>query len=151
MGSSPPDASVPGIFQAKNTGVGGHLPLQGIFLAQEWNWCLLNWQADSLPLYHLGSPNKDQVYLMVMKNVFSRSERIKGTESRVIFCSSLPEIMPTKLWISPISLSNVSFHRWSFKWGLWSGKNVRSALTCLGRRWAISAHSVHYGTEPSTS
>ena len=38
----------------KNTGVGGHSLLQGIFLTQEWNLGLLNWQADSLPLCHLG-------------------------------------------------------------------------------------------------
>ena len=37
----------------KNTGVGCHFLLQGIFLTQEWNpclFCLLHWQADSLPL-----------------------------------------------------------------------------------------------------
>ena len=30
--------------------------LQGIFLTQEWNPCLLQWQVDSLPLCHLESP-----------------------------------------------------------------------------------------------
>ena len=30
--------------------------LQGIFLSQEWNPCLLHWQADSLPLYPLERP-----------------------------------------------------------------------------------------------
>ena len=30
--------------------------LQGIFTTQESNSCLLHWQADSLPLSHLGSP-----------------------------------------------------------------------------------------------
>ena len=33
------------------------LPTQGIFLSQGLNLCLLHWQADSLPLSHLGSPN----------------------------------------------------------------------------------------------
>ena len=28
----------------------------GIFLDQGWNLCLLNWQVDSLPLSHQGSP-----------------------------------------------------------------------------------------------
>ena len=40
----------------KHTGVGGHSLLQGIFLTQEWNPGLLHWQADSLPLCHLGRP-----------------------------------------------------------------------------------------------
>ena len=40
----------------KNTGVGGHFLLQGVFLTQGLNLCLLHWQADSLPLNHLGSP-----------------------------------------------------------------------------------------------
>ena len=43
----------------KNTGVGCHFLLQGIFLTQGLNLCLLwllNWQEYSLPLSHLGSP-----------------------------------------------------------------------------------------------
>ena len=53
---SPPDPSVDGIFPGKNTGVGCHFLLQGIFLTQGSNPCLLRWQAVSLPLNHLGSP-----------------------------------------------------------------------------------------------
>ena len=45
-------------FPGKNTGVGCHFLLQGIFPTQRWNltllW-LLHWQADSLPLCHLKS------------------------------------------------------------------------------------------------
>ena len=43
-------------FPDKNTGVGCHFLLQGIFMTQGSNPCLLHWQADSLPLHHLGSP-----------------------------------------------------------------------------------------------
>jgi len=43
-------------FPGKNTGVGCHFLLQGIFLTQGSNSHLLHWQADSLLLYHLGSP-----------------------------------------------------------------------------------------------
>ena len=42
-------------FLGKNTGVGCHFPLQGIFLTQGSNPCLLHWQADSLPLSYLGN------------------------------------------------------------------------------------------------
>ena len=56
---SPAGSSVPGIFQARNTGVGYHFLLQGIFPTQESKLHLLHlllWQVDSLPLAHLGSP-----------------------------------------------------------------------------------------------
>ena len=31
-------------------------PPPGIFPTQGWNLCFLNWEADSLPLSHQGSP-----------------------------------------------------------------------------------------------
>ena len=46
----------------KNTGVGCHYLLQGIFLTQGLNpglLSLLHWQADSLPLNHLGSKDPE--------------------------------------------------------------------------------------------
>ena len=43
-------------FPGKNTGVGCHFLLQGIFPTQGWNWHLLHWQMDSLPLSQLGRP-----------------------------------------------------------------------------------------------
>ena len=57
----PMDCSLPGFcpwaFPGKNTGIlGCHFLLQGIFLTQESNPCLLHWQVDSLPLSQLGSP-----------------------------------------------------------------------------------------------
>ena len=39
-----------------NTRVDCHFLLQGIFVTQGSKQCLLRWQADSLPLSHLGSP-----------------------------------------------------------------------------------------------
>ena len=47
----------PWAFPGKNTGVSHHFLLQGIFLTHGLNPCLLlvlHWQADSLPLSHLG-------------------------------------------------------------------------------------------------
>ena len=55
---SPPGSTVHGISPSKNTGVGCHFLLQGIFPTQRLNphlLCLLHWQKDSLPLCHLGS------------------------------------------------------------------------------------------------
>ena len=42
----------------KNTGVGCHVPLQGIFPTQGSNLCLLHWQAGSSALSHRGSPHE---------------------------------------------------------------------------------------------
>ena len=46
-------------YPGKNSAVGCHFLLQGIFPIQGSNLCLLHllrWQADTLPLRHLGSP-----------------------------------------------------------------------------------------------
>ena len=43
-------------FPGKNTGVGCHFILQGIFPTQALNPLLLHWQEDSLPLHHPRSP-----------------------------------------------------------------------------------------------
>ena len=57
MDCSPPGSSFHGTyFPGKNTGVGFHSLLQGIFHTQGSNPHLLYWQADSLPLNHQGSP-----------------------------------------------------------------------------------------------
>ena len=57
MDSSPPVSSVHELSR-KEYGVGCHLLLQGSFPIQGSNphlLCLLHWQADFLPLSHLGS------------------------------------------------------------------------------------------------
>ena len=58
MDCSPPGCSVHGDFPDKNTGVGCHALLQGIFPTQGSNQhlCLLHWQAGSLPLVPPGKP-----------------------------------------------------------------------------------------------
>ena len=58
MNCKPARLFCPWYFPGKNTRVGYHFLLQGIFLTQGLNLrllCLLNWQAHSLPLCHLGS------------------------------------------------------------------------------------------------
>ena len=57
---NPPGSSLHEDSPGKNTGVGCHFLLQGIFPTQESNLhlpCLLHGQVDSLPLCHLESPN----------------------------------------------------------------------------------------------
>ena len=56
--------------QGKNAGVGCHFLLQGIFLIQGSNpclLCLLHWQVDSLPLSHLESPKPSDNRLCDLK------------------------------------------------------------------------------------
>ena len=56
MGCSPARLFCPWDFLGKQTGVVCHFLLQGIFLTQGLNACLLHWQADSLFLNHWESP-----------------------------------------------------------------------------------------------
>ena len=57
----------------KNTGVGRHDLLQGIFLTQRLNWCLLcllHWQVGSLPLAPPGKPLGKNTYSYCIEHVF---------------------------------------------------------------------------------
>ena len=56
MDCSPPSSSVHGIFQARILEWVAVLLLQGIFLTQGLNLCLLHWQVDSLPSEPPGKP-----------------------------------------------------------------------------------------------
>ena len=58
MGCSLPGSSVHGILQAKNTGVGCHFILQGIFLTQGLNLGLLNCRQILYQMSHQGSPGE---------------------------------------------------------------------------------------------
>ena len=67
-GLSPARLLRPWDCPCENTGGGCHCLLQGIFLTQGLNPCLLHWQANPLPQYHLGSLTK--VYLLSKNKAF---------------------------------------------------------------------------------
>ena len=76
MDCSLPASAVHGISPGNDTGVGCHSLLQGIFLTRGSNPCLLHWQADSLPLSHLGNlkftwepPDRSNISLLNLKGV----------------------------------------------------------------------------------
>ena len=72
MDCSPPGSSVHGISPGKNTGVGCHALLQGIFPTQGSNprlLCLLHWQAGLYHKSHLGSHS---TLLLLLLSHFSR-------------------------------------------------------------------------------
>ena len=65
MDCGPPGSSVHGIFPGKNTGVGCHFLLQGIFPAQGLNPCLLRCRWVLYHLSHLGLwPAQGPIVLM---------------------------------------------------------------------------------------
>ena len=58
-------------FPGKNTGVGCHFLLQGIFLTQGWNLHILHlqhWQSESL---QLAPPGKPQVMTTIKSNLYT--------------------------------------------------------------------------------
>ena len=66
-------------FPGKNIEVGCHFLLQGIFPTQGSNLCLLcllHWQADSLPLHHLGSFFHIYLTYCPMQLIFSVNTQI---------------------------------------------------------------------------
>ena len=67
-GLQPTRPLCPWDFPGKNTGVGCHFLLRGIFLTQG---CLL-WQVDSLPLNHQGSPRLSSGPILIMGVLKSR-------------------------------------------------------------------------------
>ena len=96
-------------FPGKNAGVSCLFLLQGVFLTQGSNLCLLcllHWQVDSLPLNCLGSP---YWYILVfippwsydLFNIFFIQERAHDGKSascrgpRVTDLSQLPQTIPT--------------------------------------------------------
>ena len=75
----------------KNTGAGSHFLFQGIFPTQGLNLCLLHWQADSLPLCHLGN-----IYMYVCVYIYIYIY-ILGSHNIVVSCmeqlSQVPDLM----------------------------------------------------------
>ena len=84
MDCSPPGSSVHGDSPSKNTGVGCHAQLQGIFLTQGSNLhllCFLHWQAGSLPL---APPGK----LIIRKWIYTLSECMRNEDLQLILITS---------------------------------------------------------------
>ena len=114
-------------FPGKNTGVGCHFLLQGIFLTQESNprlLCLLHQQTDSLPRRHLGSPSKSWLqtqYLPQEMEVLFFFFLI-GPGSTV--CAS--EVPAIGLGFYPHSSQT-----WRPSWGVWLLRHPRSMSSLL--------------------
>ena len=111
-GLKPARLHCPWNFPGKNTGMGCHFLLQGIFLTQRSNPCLLDWQVDSLSLCHLGSPKY---------NVSYRFFRFISIKLRQLL--SIPTLLVTLVmnsyWIFPNAFSaSVDVIIWFFFFNL---------------------------------
>ena len=69
-GLEPTRLLYPWDFPGKRTGVGCHCLLQGIFLTQGSNLCLLHWHAGSFPLSHLGSPSMNTTHGIIKRHFY---------------------------------------------------------------------------------
>ena len=73
-GLQPARLHCPWNFPDKNTGVGRHFLLQGIFLTQGLNLRLMRWQVGSWPLSHLGSSWATQVASYILVATLKKEE-----------------------------------------------------------------------------
>ena len=110
-------------FPGKNTGVGYHFLLQGIFPTQGLNPQLLHWQADSLPLSHPGCPS---VLLATHLKMISLVTAIEGTSTLALLLFSSVWV-GNVFWHSPYNLRIMS------PFGIWGS----CALLKLSYSWVI--------------
>ena len=95
MDCSPPDSTVQGESPGKNTGVGCCVLLQGIFLTQGLNpclLCLLHWQVGFLPLVTPGKPCSLYTCVIIW-SVFVAPWRQRQWLVLFIFISSVPGLV----------------------------------------------------------
>ena len=113
MDRSPPGSSVFGILPGKNTGVGCHALLQGIFLTHGSNSGLLHCRQILYCLSHQGSPliHGSHKYFFVWERSLFRCDLIKDLEMRW-----LSWIIQSNLIVkSQISLEEGSRRRFEFR------------------------------------
>ena len=93
-GPQPARLPCPWDSPGKNTGVGCHALLQGIFPTQGSNQyllCLLHWQADSLPLASLG-----KMFITILYVMEKRGHNLSAQQQGIVyimvqlFCTFLP-------------------------------------------------------------
>ena len=78
-GLSPTRLLCPWDFPSKNTGVGCHFLLQEIPNQESGSLC--HWQADSLPLCHLGSPIRiELLFKVIVLHEISKEDNIKKSK-----------------------------------------------------------------------
>ena len=100
MDCSPPGSSVPGDSPGKNTGVGCHVLLEGIFPTQGWNSGLLHCRWILYHLSHQGSPVSGSHSILsdsLRPHVLYSPWNSPGQNTGVGRLSLLQEIFPTQV------------------------------------------------------
>ena len=97
----------------KNTVVGCHFLLQGIFLSQGSNMYLLHQQVDSLPLSHQGSPNPFVKSYTIFNDIYSTLRRKKKKKDFKFFRAvpqqpDIPKYKENCLYMN----CEIGFHTW---------------------------------------
>ena len=95
LDGSLPGSFVHGIFPGKSTGVSCHFLLQGIFLIQGSNLCLLNWQADYPPLCHLGAHFSITLFKIEIMEIISCQPCAKYHVDRYVCAGSVAQLCLT--------------------------------------------------------
>ena len=102
---SSPGSSVQTIFPGKNTGVGFHFLLQGIFPTQGWNPGVPHCRQPLFHLSHQGSPFLQNAHILQMNTYkdYRRRGKIRNIkESRGIWSielvAKLSEIFDSEFW-----------------------------------------------------
>ena len=135
-GLQPARLLCPRNFPGKNSGVGCHFLLQGIFLNQGWSPCLLclvHWQMDSLPLAPPEKPTKVKVGKINPK--LSSVWRMVGTRQR----SSRPK---GKEMVKLLGLSNRTWY-WVWEMKKVSNPFLDSPKMCILEDLEMSTRERH--------
>ena len=107
-----PGSSVHGIIPGKNTGVGCHFLLQGIFPTQGWNPHLLHWQVGSLPLNHQGSRKNrphDCSWATKRPSTWARGLLIENVPGKILAWAETFQGHTLLLLLSPLQVLWTSF------------------------------------------
>ena len=110
MDHSPPGSSVHGDSPGKNTGVGGHVLLQGIFPTQGSNPGLLHCRWILYCLSHQGSPKEG----WVPKNWCFPIVMSQKTRKSPLACQEIKPVTPKKK--KKKSTLNIHWEDWCWRW-----------------------------------
>ena len=114
MDCSPPGSSVHGDSPGKNTGMGCHFLLQGIFPTQGSNpglLRLLRWQVDSLPLSRLGSPSFWTSHMSNFQHLLDHRKSKRIPEKHLLLLYWLHQ----NLWLCGSQETGRFWKRWEYQ------------------------------------
>ena len=120
-------------FPGKISGVDYHFLLHMIFSSQESNPCLLHWQADSLPLCHLGSP-----VFTCSKKMIQLIYKMANIRQRINTCEKLTKVKITLYLCSETPYRNQFFVH------LWCGCTLWSLWGHIGDKYDMATNAMHF-------